>query len=617
MCGICGWVDFDRDLRQAGPRQTIADMTMTMASRGPDDGGVWVDRHVALGHRRLAIIDISGGRQPMTIQQDNRTAFVLVYSGEAYNFRELRSRLIAAGRRFVTSSDTEVVLHAHCELGQGDPRAAVRELNGMFAYALWDVFKGELLLVRDRLGIKPLYYYLTPHGVLFGSEPKAILANSLAKRVIDADGLRRCLSLVANPHNAVLHGMREVPPGHVVRVTRDGAQLLTYWQLTDTEHVDSVPATVRRVRELLEDTTRRQLISDVPLCTLLSGGLDSSALTALSARFSDERIRSFAVDFVGHTDSFNPEPHHPTADAPYVEEVAKFVGTDHVNIVLSSSELMDPVVRAATHRARDLPETMGDGDSSLYLLFQAIRRYSTVALSGEAADEVFGGYRFFHDPACIQADTFPWLSGGQSALRFLDPDLLRKLDLTGYIDEEYRRALGEVPSVAGRYSADPLERRMREVCYLALTRLMPLLLDRKDRLSMAVGLEVRVPYCDHRLVEYVFGTPWAYKSFDNREKSLLRAATADLLPQSVLQRVKSHYPTIQDPTYDQLLGTQFAALLNDGEAAVAPLLAFGISRTALDTTGSGDGVMRASRFEMEQILALEHFLTEYDVSLAV
>ncbi|WP_149764760.1 asparagine synthase (glutamine-hydrolyzing) [Neomesorhizobium albiziae] len=511
-------------------------------------------------------------------------------------------------RSFIRSSDTEVVLHAHREWGRRDPCTAVSELNGMFAYALWDTAKRELLLVRDRLGIKPLYYYPTQHGVLFGSEPKAILANDLAERVMDADGLRRTLSFTADPHNTVFRGMREVRPGHIVRVTRDGIQQMTYWQITDSGHTDDVPTTVRRVRELLEDTIQRQLIADVPLGTLLSGGLDSSALTALAARFSGERIRSFAVDFVGYTENFTAHPRRTTPDGPYVQEVAKFIATDHTDITLSADELMDPDVRASTLHARDLPFTLGDKDSSLYLLFRAIRQHSTLVLSGESADEIFGGYSYFHDAARVQADTFPWLDV-DIRRQYLDPGLLEKLDLPGYLDEQYRRALSEVPALTGPTSADPHERRMREVCYLSLTRFLPRLLDRKDRMSMAWGLEVRVPYCDHRLVEYVFGAPWSHKTFDRREKSLLRAATADLLPQSVVQRVKSGYPAIQDPTYDRMLRARFAALLNDRSAAVAPLLSVDGSRALLNTTDNTRWV--------EHILTLQDFLTDYNVSLTV
>jgi len=619
MCGICGWVDYERDLEAPAARRELADMTATMACRGPDDEGTWVDGPAALGHRRLAIIDLAGGRQPMTLQDGGHTALALVYSGETYNFRELRERLASVGHRFETSSDTEVVLHAHQEWGRRDPRDAVRELNGMFAYAIWDSRARELVLVRDRLGVKPLYYYPTAHGVLFGSEPKAILANALAERVVDADGLRRVLTWSADAGNAVFRGMREVPPGHVVRVSREGIRELRYWQLEDTGHTDDVPTTVRHVRELLEDTAQRQLVADVPLCTLLSGGLDSSALTALAARHSSGRVRSFAVDFTGYNENFVADEVRSTPDSPYAHAVAEFVGTDHSDITLATDELMDPAVRAATLHARDLPLTTGDLDTSLYLMFRAVRKQSTVALSGESADEVFGGYRDFFDADTIAADTFPWLAGrmmnhDMTRLSVFDESLAKQLDLPSYVDDQYRTALAAVPALTGPAAADPHERRMREICHLFLTRFLPVLLDRKDRMSMAVGLEVRVPFCDHRLVEYVFGAPWSHKSFDGREKSLLRAATADLLPESVVQRVKSPYPSPQDASYEQWLRVELAALLDRPDSPIAPLLNPDALREQLaEPIGHRSGL--GARFQLEQILNLDAWCTDYRVTL--
>jgi asparagine synthase (glutamine-hydrolysing) len=621
MCGICGWLDYERDLYEDGARSELAAMTATMACRGPDDEGTFVDTHAALGHRRLAVIDLPGGRQPMTVTENGRPgAAALVYSGETYNFRELRERLAVAGHRFETSSDTEVVLHAHREWGRRDPRDAVRELNGMFAYALWDAATQELVLVRDRLGIKPLYYYPTAHGVLFGSEPKAVLANGLAERVLDADGLRRALGFVADPHQAIFRGLREVPPGHVVRVSRAGISEQRYWALADTGHTDDVPTTVRHVRELLEDTARRQLVADVPLCTLLSGGLDSSALTALAARHTAGRVRSFAVDFTGYTENFTADEFRSTPDAPYVHEVAQFVGTEHTDITLSTDQLMDAGVRAATLHARDLPSGIGDMDTSLYLLFRSVRERSTVALSGESADEVFGGYREFHDLDTVAAGTFPWLAGRMmdrdpSDPGLWDPGLAKQLDLPGYLEGHYRTALAEVPALTGPSATDPHERRMREICYLYLTRFLPLLLERKDRMSMAVGLEVRVPFCDHRLVEYVFGAPWSHKTFDGREKSLLRAAAADLLPGSVVQRVKSPYPSTQDAGYERILRSRVSALL-DADAPVTPLISVDAVRERL-TAPEGAYSGMGARMRLEQVLSMNDWLSDYAVTLDV
>lgn len=605
MCGITGWVSYGRDLRNE--TGTLQAMTDTMDKRGPDDEGLWTAEHAALGHRRLAIIDIPGGHQPMTLTRPDGTESVVVYSGETYNFRELRAAL---PQTFTTSSDTEVVLHAHEEWG----RRAVEQLNGMFAYALWDSRSEELLLVRDRLGVKPLYYLETEDGVLFGSEPKAILANPLAPRNVKLDGLRRLLGFVADPSNAVFDGMKEVPPGHVVRVTKQGLTEIRYWGLDDHEHTDDLDTTISTIRELLDDTASRQLIADVPLCTLLSGGLDSSALTALAAQqlaAADKgAVRSFAVDFVGYADNFVADGLRDAPDTQFVQDVAQHVAADHRDIVLSNDDLLDPVHRAAVLTARDYPG-LGDMDTSLYLLFKAVREQSTVALSGESADEVFGGYADFHDPEVVAADTFPWLAGamaqGRDATSPFSEDVQRQLDMDGYYEAQYRRALAEVPT---RPRDVGLEARMRQISYLYLTRFLPLLLERKDRMSMAVGLEVRVPFCDHRLVQYVFGTPWAFKTFDGREKSLLRAATKDLLPQSVLQRVKSPYPSTQDPQYAKTILQELGAVLDDSNAPISAIL----DRTGVEhILGAHDDPH--ARHAAERVVGINSWLADHSLSL--
>jgi asparagine synthase (glutamine-hydrolysing) len=562
VCGITGWVAYQHDL--TAQRQVAETMTETMACRGPDDSGVWLGRHAAMGHRRLAVIDLPGGTQPMTADTAEG-AVTLVYSGECYNYTELRAELRRRGHPFRTDSDTEVVLRGYLEWGD----AVVDRMNGMFAFAVWDDRSERLLLARDRMGVKPLYYYPTGDGVLFGSEPKAILANPVCERVVDLSGLRELLAFTKTPGEAIWQGMREVEPGTIVIADRAGCRSRTYWALTATEHTDDVPTTVARVRELLDDIVRRQLISDVPRCVLLSGGLDSSAITALAAgqlrNAGGGPLRTFAVDFVGQTENFVPDGMRDTPDAPFVQDVAKHVSTDHHDIMLDVATLADPAARKATVTARDIPAGLGDMDNSLYLLFAAIREHSTVALSGESADEVFGGYRWFHDPGAQRAGTFPWLAMNESrslaTVPVLEPDVERALDLDGYVAWRYREAVAEVPVIDGQ---DEHEARMRQICYLHLTRFVRMLLDRKDRMSMAVGLEVRVPFCDHRLVDYVFNTPWAFKTFDGREKSLLRAATSDVLPQSVVERVKSPYPSTQDLGYVTELQRQLDGLMHSG-----------------------------------------------------
>jgi asparagine synthase (glutamine-hydrolysing) len=609
MCGITGWVHYASDLRQR--HSVLGPMVATMACRGPDAAGTWSAPHVALGHRRLAVIDVEGGRQPMHLEIDGRTVAAMTYSGEVYNYRELRAELGGRGHRFVTESDTEVVLHAWSEWGDD----FVDRLNGMYAFALWDVEREQLLLVRDRMGIKPLYYAATPDGLVFGSEPKAILAHPELEPVIDVDGLREALAMVKTPGHAVYRGLAELRPGSLLRVRREGITTRRYWQLEAREHTDDRESTVATVRELLDDIVGRQLISDVPLCTLLSGGLDSSAITSLAAgRLASAgrgAVRSFAVDFAGYTEHFTADALRDAPDSPFVHELAEYVGSEHRDIVLSTAELMEPGVRAAVVRANDAP-LGGDMYTSLYLLFAAVREQSTVALSGESADEVFGGYRWFHSQAA-HAGTFPWLAtpgrlqGHETEVphTLFSDELVGRLDIPAYQADSYRTALAEVPHTG---TTDPLERRMREVCYLHLTRFVQRLLDRKDRMSMAHGLEVRVPFCDHRLVQYVFNTPWSLKTFDGREKSLLRAAVADVLPASITERTKSPYPSTQDPAYERALRDQLGKLVADGSSPVLDLLDGDRVQTLLKRPVGGTS-LDAGRASTELVLSLHDWLT--------
>jgi asparagine synthase (glutamine-hydrolysing) len=609
MCGITGWVSFDRDLR--GEQTAVDAMTETMACRGPDDRGTWLAEHAALGHRRLAIIDLPGGRQPMSVDTPNGPV-VMVYSGETYNFTELRGELIGRGHRFRTDSDTEVVLRAYLEWGD----EFAERLNGMYAFAIWDSRENRLVMVRDRMGIKPFYYYETGDGVLFGSEPKAILANPVIERVVTLDGLKELFSFVKTPGHAIWEGMHEVEPGTIVTVGTNGLRTTRYWALQTREHTDDQATSVARVRELLEDIVRRQLISDVPLCTLLSGGLDSSAMTAIAARQmaeTDETVRTFAVDFVGQTENFVPDDLRGTPDTPYVHDVAELSRTDHQDIVLDSDQLADPEVRSKVIRARDIPAGLGDMDASLYLLFKAIREHSTVALSGESADEVFGGYQQFFDPKAQQATTFPWLvrfaeQWGEED-NILAPGLIKALDLPGYVQNAYDTSVAKVERLDGE---SDFEWRMRKICYLHLTHFVRILLDRKDRASMAVGLEVRVPFCDHRLVEYVYNAPWSLKTYDGREKSLLRGAARDVLPQSVVDRVKSPYPSTQDPGYTVQLQNNAREYLSSPGHPVFDLVNRDWLAGAVEAEAQ---ITQASRHGLERALDLALWLEMYKPAL--
>ncbi|MDX3000845.1 asparagine synthase (glutamine-hydrolyzing) [Kribbella solani] len=563
MCGIAGWVDFGRDL--SFEVESVRAMTATMSNRGPDASGTWVRRHVALGHRRLSVIDLAGGAQPMTVGlPDGEVA--MVYSGEAYNFLELRGQLEARGHRFRTSSDTEVVLRGYVEWGE----AVAERLNGMYALAIWDGRDDKLVLIRDRMGVKPLYYHRTRDGILFGSEPKAILANRLVAPVVDATGMRWLLAPLGVTGGSPWKDITEVEPGTVLTVRRSGLSVRRYWRLPTRPHEDDRDTTVERVRELLGDIVHRQLVADVPLGVLLSGGLDSSSITALAASYLKEQgqqVRTFSVDFADLGENFAANEMVRGLDTPYASEVADRVGSRHEVVTLDPGRMEDPELRRAVVAARDVPG-LGELDASLYLLFAAIRQRATVALSGESADELFGGYFWFHDESARVAEGFPWLAVPRDQVVGRAParaDTVRRTELSTFVADRYADAIASLEYLDAE---SPADRRMRRMSHLFLTGFVRSWLDRKDRMSMAVGLEVRVPFCDHRLVEYVYNVPWSLKTFDGREKSILRQAMRDQLPSSVIERAKSGYPSSHDPLYTAALQQRAKELLADNDDAL-------------------------------------------------
>ncbi|MFF0063849.1 asparagine synthase (glutamine-hydrolyzing) [Streptomyces sp. NPDC005279] len=607
MCGIAGWADWERDLTLE--KATVEAMTRTMACRGPDAAGTWLSPRAGIGHRRLSVIDLDGGTQPMTSREERGTV-VLSYSGEVYNFQELRGRLAAKGHVFRTGSDTEVVLHAYLEWGAD----LARHLNGMFAFALWDERSEELVLVRDRLGVKPLYYAVVGSAVLFGSEPKAILANPLFTARVDLEGLADLFVMAAKrPGDAVYRDMREVAPGTVVRCGRDGVRTQRYWELEARPHGDDPDTTVATVRDLLVDIVDRQLVTDVPICSLLSGGLDSSLVTALAARHLTAqgrgRISTFSVDFVQLEQEFRADALHSSADAPFARTAAEHIGTAHREIILDAGELyacQDDAVAA-----RDLPG-IGDLDASLLMLFREVRRHSTVALSGEAADEVFGGYPWYAAEAARPTDSFPWAAGAGDRNAVLAPDLRGKLDLNAYAADRYAEAVRETPVLPGE---DARQRRMREVFYLNLTRFLPFLLDRKDRMSMAVGLEVRVPFCDHRLVEYAWNIPWALHSAGGIQKSVLRRAAVGLVPDAIVNRPKSAFPSGVGAAYLTATREKARALLDDASSPVLDLVdATAVAGMVRAAEGSGSFSPPPM---LPRILQLDAWLRRYGIDVVL
>ncbi|MBI2914964.1 MAG: asparagine synthase (glutamine-hydrolyzing) [Firmicutes bacterium] len=582
MCGITGWIDWKGDLTGAGPVLRL--MVETLAPRGPDDEGMWLSPHAALGHRRLSVIDPAGGAQPM-VRERGSSPFVIVYNGELYNTEDIRRELLTMGYNFRGHSDTEVLLTAYIEWGP----TCVHRLNGIFAFAVWNDGDRTLFVARDRLGVKPLFYTQRNGSFFFGSELKALLAHPHIPPEIDEEGLAEVFIMgpARTPGHGVFRGVAELKPGHMLLAGERGTRVEQYWSLQSRLHEDDPDTTAGTVRWLLQDTVERQLVSDVPICTLLSGGLDSSAVTAFAAqafkRQGLEPLHTYSIDYVDNDRYFRANRYQPDADGPWAERVSGFLGTVHQRVLVDTPELVKALKAAV--RARDLPG-MADVDSSLLLFSSEIKKGATVGLSGESADEVFGGYPWFRDPEALSSGGFPWsLMTGQRA-RLLSPELQRRVRAEEYAADRFQEALAEVPALPDE---EPEDARMRKMFYLNITRFLPTLLDRKDRMSMAAGLELRVPFCDHRIVEYVWNIPWKVKFAGQREKGILRQALAEVLPEDVLARRKSPYPKTHNPAYLTAARDWLSRILDDPSSPILPLLDVEFVRGLIPSDGRAFG----------------------------
>ena len=560
MCGIGGFVDFERDARRGGP--ILHGMKRTLTPRGPDAEGTYFDEDAALVHRRLIVIDPEGGKQPMHSPDRNT---IIIYNGELYNTPELRTELMSRGHEFVGHSDTEVLLHAYLEWKTD----AFSRLNGIFAFAIWEKRERRLTLCRDRLGVKPLFFAPIRNGLTFGSTIDTVLCHPEIEPALDEDGLRTLLLLgpARPPESGVFRQIKSLLSGHFAVLTPENFTDHVYWQLEAHEHEDDLPTTIERTHTLICDAARRQLVSDVPLACFLSGGLDSSILSMLAAKdyaARGETLHTWSVDYRDNDKYFTKSIFQPNSDDSYIDQMVNFLGTHHNRVVLEPEALCAALLPATDARA--LPG-MADVDSSLLLFCAAVKRGgTTVCLSGECADELFGGYPWYHREEILFEDTFPWSRSVGLRLGLLTPDAVRNGE--EFVRQHYRDTCDRAPKLS---SDNKKAARMREMFVLNLDWFMATLLDRKDRMSMYSGLEVRVPFCDHRIVEYAYNMPWDFKSLDGREKGIVRRAFADELPKDIVFRKKSPYPKTFHPVYTRLCADYVRRIFADPNATAASL----------------------------------------------
>ncbi len=565
MCGIVGFVNYKKDLSDS--KNILINMNNKLSNRGPDEQGFYIKNNVALGHRRLIVIDPEGGKQPM-IETYSFGEYVIVYNGQIYNTKELHDTLKENGFTFNGHCDTEILLKSYIHYGND----VVKHLNGIFAFAIWNSYKQELFLARDHFGVKPLYYTIFDNTLIFSSEIKAIFEYPGIERKIDKQGISELFGIgpAHTPGTSVFKDIYEIKPAHYAIYNKSGLHIQRYWKLETKEHTDNFEQTCEKVNFLLDDAIKRQLVSDVPLCVMLSGGLDSSIIVAYASNYCKRNglppLDTFSVDYVDNDKNFVKSDFQPNSDNYYIDIMRKKFKTNHHTVVIDTPELAEALEDAMI--ARDYPG-MADVDSSFLLFCKNIKKEATVCLSGECSDEIFAGYPWFFREDALKSNTFPWSIALSERQEILNPNISSKVDLKSYIDFRYNESLSEIDFLSTD-SEETYEKR--KITYLTMNWFMQTLLDRSDRTSMYSGLELRVPFCDYRLVEYLWNIPWEIKALNGREKGLLRYVVKDLLPSQIVDRKKSPYPKTHNPTYLRRVKEMLTDIMNKKDAPINNLL---------------------------------------------
>lgn len=566
MCGICGYINYRKNYTKTDERERTlaAMMNDTLTNRGPDSGGIWVGEHAVFGHRRLAVIDVERGIQPMKRISEGYE-FIITYNGELYNTAELRVELEGYGYTFETSSDTEVLLYLYIHYGAD----CVSKLNGIFAFAVYDSMRQRVFLCRDRFGVKPLFFSVQDDTIIFSSEIKALFKYGI-KAKLDRGGLCElfAISPARTGGNGVFKGISEIKPGCCIFVERSGITEKRYWSLKSGGHEESYDDTIEHTRQLLTDAIKRQLVSDVPIATFLSGGLDSSFITAVAAnefKRDGKRLSTYSFDYEDNNKYFKSSKFQPDADADWVPKAAKYFNTDHIYLICPNKRLAKLLDEAVY--AKDLPG-MADCDSSLLYFCREVKKRHTVVLSGECSDEIFGGYPWFREKKAFETAAFPWCYDLSLRKNILRDEVRERLKLDEYAKARYEESIAQTPQYIGDTKE---EKRRREISWLNINWFMTNLLDRKDRMSMASGLEVRVPFCDHRLIQYVWNIPWEMKNRDNISKNILREAAKGILPEDLRLRKKSPYPKTHNPFYEREVKERLRKIANNAKSPILEL----------------------------------------------
>ena len=565
MCGIVGFVNYEKDV--SSYKNVLDNMTNTLYKRGPDETGYYINKHIALGHKRLIVIDPEGGKQPM-VEKYSFGEYVLVYNGQIYNFDEIKHSLISQGIEFNTHSDTEVLLKAYIFYGKD----VVHHLNGIFSFAIWDAHNEELFLARDRFGVKPLFYTFFDNSFIFASELKAIFEYPNLQKIIDKHGLSELFGIgpAHTPGLTIYKNIFEIKPAHLAVLNKSGFHVERYWKLKSKPYTESFEETCSHLNYLIKDSINKQLYSDVPICTFLSGGLDSSILTKLIGEYRKGNglspIPTYSVDYLDNDINFIKSDFQPNSDNYYINLMTENSYSENQKVILDTPDLAEALEDAMI--ARDMPG-MADVDSSLLLFCRQVKKEHTVTLMGECADEIFGGYPWFFREDSLESGTFPWSIAIKERQSLLNPEISKEIDIKNYIDFRYNESLNDVEIL----DCDSKETaQKRKISHLTINWFMQTLLERGDRMGMYSGLEIRVPFCDYRLAEYMWNIPWEIKALNGREKGLLRYVCKDILPQEIIERKKSPYPKTHNPTYLAKVKSMLSEIMSNPNAPINSLL---------------------------------------------
>lgn len=604
MCGIAGRLADTPD--GAG---LVARMVNAIAFRGPDDLGLWADSGlgISLGHCRLSVIDPVHGHQPMTVRTHLGQEVIVTFGGEIYNHATLRNELLSRGYAFVGRTDTEVIGAGYLEWGTD----LFTRLHGMFAIALWDTRQKELLLVRDPLGIKPLFYSSQSNQFLFASEQRSLLAAGVQAKV-GTEGVCELLGLwpYKTPGGRVFDSIEEVGPGSYMVISRDAMETSVYWCLTRREHREDFTTTVAHVRSMMEDAVEEHLVADVPLTTLLSGGLDSSCVAALASRHGPglDQGSAYTLELPDAEAEFRPTPFRPDSDRPFAADMASYLGLHLDRVSISDEEII--IAEELTTGARDVPDN-ADMDTTLLLLFRAIKGRYKVCLTGEGADEIFGGYTWYMSGAPTSAGfSYPWVEALCFPFDFIAQDLRRVVQ--AHQHASFMRTLASLPA-----DLNAVEREEREglvTSYLDLAVFLPGQLERMDRISMSQGVEARVPYCTPEFAMYCWSIPAEMKKHGGIEKGLLRQAASSMIPDSVRLRRKTSYPTARSHLYEGHLRQSAWRILDDKQWAFAEVLDLEAIRSIL--AGTRPAPTSRPSIWLGQLCSLYRWANAYSVEVS-